>query len=122
MSHRVDSGPPQGRPWCSSSRLDTGREIGEVPGAEAALVANVVDREDALRAAENLPVPGVGRAQEQGRQGGVPVVAVHDVRREPDALTAFQRGTRQHQVAEIFIRSVGVRSVAGLKSGGQSIR
>ena len=87
---------------------DTGPEVGNVPGTEDALVADVVDCEHAPGAAEDLPVPGVGRAQQQRREGRVPVVAVHDVRREPEPLAALECSTRQHQVAQVLVRTVGV--------------
>ena len=77
-------------------------------GRERSLVADVVDREDAARGAEDALVPGVGGAQQQRRERGVPVVAVHDVRREAQSLAAFERGAREHQVTRVLVRRVGI--------------
>ena len=61
--------------------------------AERALVAEVVDGENGARLREQL-VPGVSGLQQQRREGGVPVVTVHDVGREAHALAGIQRGAR----------------------------
>jgi hypothetical protein len=77
---------------------------------EDTLVTDVVDREDAARIAEDALVPGIGSAQQQRCEGRVPVIAVHDVRREPHALAAVERGAGQHQVAHVLIGRVRVDS------------
>ena len=87
---------------------DAGPDVRRRGRAEHPLVTDVVDREDAACIAEGLLVPGVGSAQQQGRERRVPVIAVHDVRREPHALAAVERGPGEHQVTHVLVGRVRV--------------
>src|SRR5262245_36496260 len=79
---------------------------------EDALVADVVNREDRARPGEQA-IPGVNRAQVERRERRVPVVAMKDVRREPEALTGLERRACQQQKAQVLVRSgaIDARSV-----------
>ena len=93
--------------------------VGGGTGREDALVTDVVNREDAAGRAEDLRVPCIGRAQQQRRERHVPVIAMHDIRREAEPLAAFERRACQHQVAHVLI--VRVRINEGAVEHGRAV-
>ena len=120
VAHRVDASRAEvGLVQCLDR--DAGAHVAGMPGGEDALVADVVDREDAARRAENAFVPTVGVAQQQRREGRVPVVRMQDVRREGHALAALEGRPRQCEVAHVLVGRVGV-DAGRSKRAGQSIR
>ena len=82
--------------------------VGGGTGREDALVTDVVDREYAAGRAEDLRVPCIGRAQQQRRERRVPVIAMHDIRREAEPLAAFERRACEHQVAHVLVVRVRI--------------
>ena len=71
-----------------------------------------------LRVAPKMSfVPAVGLAQQQRCEGRVPVVRMHDVRREAHALAAFEGCPRQRQVAHVLVGRVGIDARA-VEEGG----
>ena len=76
--------------------------VGDGVRAERALVGEVVDREERARLREEA-IPPVTRLEREREEGGLPVVAVDDVGREAHALAHLERGTRQHEEAQVLV-------------------
>jgi hypothetical protein len=81
--------------------------VGQDPGVEGALVPQVVDGEQRPGAVEEL-VPGEDAAQQERHQGGLPVVDVGHVRREPHGLAGPQGGPLQRREAQVLVGPVAV--------------
>jgi hypothetical protein len=99
VTHRVDASGGEIR-LVEHPDADPGREVARLARREHALVTNVVNGEHALRRAENALVPGIRGAQQQWCEGSVPVVRMHDLRRETHALAALECGSSQGEVAQ----------------------
>ena len=107
VPHRIDAALPEiglMQRFDADARPDVGRGC----GAENALVTDVVDREYAACRSEDRVVPRISGTQQQWRKRRVPVIAVHDVRRKSQALAAVERGSRQHQVADVFVLRIRI--------------
>ncbi len=87
---------------------DVRTQVHGAAGGKYTLVTDVVDREDATRRSEDAAIPGVGLLDQQRRERRVPVVRVHYLWREVHALAALERGSRQRQVADMLVGSVGI--------------
>ena len=91
-------------------------EIGNPGRREDALIADVMDRQHrAGRREQRLVLPG--RPEEQRRKGGVPVVAVQNLRRPPRALAGGERRAREGEEAQVLVGIAGVQGGARIQRG-----
>ena len=91
-------------------------EIGNPGRREDALIADVVDRQHrAGRGEQRLVLPH--RLEEQRRKGGVPVVAMQNLRRPGEALAGGQRRAREPEEAQVLVGIAGVEGGARIQRG-----
>ena len=76
--------------------------------ADHALVTQVVDRQHRAGPRER-GLAGAGRLQVERDQRGMPVVAVHDVRADPQRGAGRQRRPREQQETQVFVRAGAVQ-------------
>ena len=106
MLQRVDAPVPQ-IVLVQQVRARSQPKIARRGCREDALVTDVVDREDGA-SRRKQPIPGIDRTQEERREGGVPVVAMENIRREPHALAALDGRAREQQEAQVLVDFAGV--------------
>src|SRR5207245_2506053 len=76
---------------------------GDDGGGEQTLIANIVDGQDGAAAVEE-GIPCVERLQIERNQGGVPVVAMEDVRAPLHPLAGLDGASREKREAHVLVR------------------